>query len=165
MSSDPCPLCGARVGGRQACQEIFNELQGKAWNSPLRGSVHNLVVDTYAMQHSEEYGRSVKSFVAHLTGLCCGIEAGGDQELYWHIPRWLDGRVDLPRPGDLQPRGAMTIVDVRHPDREEEYPRLVHRWADDVWQAYASLQGTAREWLNAARAHRAQSLAHRGHKH
>lgn len=147
-------MCGARAGGRQGCQEIFNELSAQSWTNPLRGSVHNLLVDSYAMQHSEEYGRSVKSFVAHLTGLCCGIEATGDRDLYWAIPRWLDGHVDLARPADLPSRGSLTIADVRSPAREEEYPELVRRWANDVWQAYAGLHGTAREWLNAVRAHR-----------
>ena len=154
---ESCPLCGAPVGGRQACQDIFNELSARAWSTPGRGSVHNLVVDTYAMQHSEEYGRSVKSFVAHLTALCCGVEAAGDGGLYWQIPRWLDGHVDLARPHDLPHRGSMTIADVRNPAREEEYPELVRRWASDVWQAYGSLHGTAREWLEAVRAHRGQT--------
>jgi hypothetical protein len=156
-------LCGARVGGRQACQEIFNELSAQAWSSPARGSVHNLVVDAYAMQHSEEYGRSVKSYIAHLTALCCGVEAAGDRELYWQIPRWLDGRVDLVRPQDLPDRGSLTIADVRNPAREEEYPELVRRWASDVWQAYAVLHETARQWLNEARAHRVHASPHRRH--
>ena len=158
VSQESCPLCRARVAGRQACQDIFDELSARAWSTPGRGSVHNLVVDTYAMQHSEEYGRSAKSFVAHLTGLCCGVEARGDTELYWQIPRWLDGRVDLARPQDLPHRGAMTIADVRNPAREEEYPELVRRWANDVWQAYGSLHNTARQWLDAVRAHRIQAV-------
>jgi len=161
MSSDPCPLCGAPAGGRQACQEIFNELSALAWSTSARGSVHNLVVDAYAMQHSEEYGRSAKSFVAHLTGLCCGVEADGNTELYWQIPRWLDGRVDLVRPHDPPDRGSMTIADLRNPAREEEYPELVLRWANDVWQACASLHDTAREWLDAVRAHRNQAAGRR----
>ena len=161
MSSEPCPSCGAPVGGRQPCQEIFNELSALAWSTPARGSVHNLVVDTYAMQHSEEYGRSAKSFVAHLTGLCCGVEAPGDTELYWQIPRLLDGRVDLVRPDDLPDRGSMTIADVRNPAREEEYPELVRRWANDVWHANASLNGMARQWLDAVRTHRNQAAGRR----
>src|SRR5262245_28744625 len=158
MNVELCRSCGAPVGGRQPCQDIFNELSARAWSTPGRASVHNLVVDTYAMQHSEEYGRSVKSFVAHLTGLCCGLESPGDSALYWQIPRWLDGHVDLTRPHDLPHRGSMTIADVRNPAREADYPGLVRRWASDVWQAYGSLHGTARQWLAAARAHLTQTV-------
>ncbi len=35
---------------------------------------HRIVVDVYALQHPERYGRSAKSFAAHLTGLCAWIE-------------------------------------------------------------------------------------------
>ena len=150
-ADEPCPSCGARLGGRQGCQEAFEHLSAEAWSSPVRAAVHNLVVDTYAMQHSEEYGRSAKSYVAHLTALCCNIEAPGNQALYWAIPRWLDGSVNLERPHDRSFRGAMTVADVHKSQREEEYPELVRRWAKDVWQAYAPQQGVARQWLEAVR--------------
>jgi Family of unknown function (DUF5946) len=162
VSDEPCPSCGARVGGRQACQEIFNELSALAWSSPARASVHNLVVDAYAMQHSEEYGRSVKSCVAHLTALCCGIEAAGDTELYWQIPRWLDGHVNFVRPPDLRNRGSITVADVWRPAGEEEYPQLVRRWAENVWHACSSVQGQARQWLDAVRAHRHGAVRKKG---
>jgi hypothetical protein len=90
--------------------------------------MHNLAVDAYAMQHSEEYGRSAKSFVAHLVGLCCGVEAPGDRELYWAIPRWLDGPARLTRPVDIHHRGGMTIDNVRRPPEEADYPELVRKW-------------------------------------
>ena len=93
------------------------------------------------MQHSEEYGRSVKSYVAHLTALCCWVKAPDDKELYWKILRWLDGPIDLARPRDLSCRGSVTIADVRNPAREEEYPDLVRRWANDVWLLDKRLDG------------------------
>lgn len=119
--------------------------------------MHNLVVDTYAMQHPEEYGRSAKSYVAHLTALCCSMEAAGNTALYWTIPRWLDGRSTLERPHDLPFRGSITVADVHNPEREEEYPELVRRWAMDVWQAYAAYHGMARDWLEAVRLHASQT--------
>ena len=70
----------------------------KVVTSPMRGSVHNQVVDTYAMQHPEEYGRSAKSYAAHLLGLCCAVEHAGDQKLYWSIARWLDGARAIDKP-------------------------------------------------------------------
>ena len=124
----------------------------KAWDSPVRGSVHNMVVDSYAMQHTEEYGRSAKSYLAHLLGLCCGVESPTDQALYWAIPRWLDGPARITRPPDLRDRGQMTIDDVREPASDAEYSEMVREWARDVWTAYADQHASARQWLSAVRA-------------
>ena len=146
-----CPSCGARIGGRSACQAVFDELVAKAWESPGRAAVHNLLVDAYAMQHTEEYGQSAKSFVAHLVGLCCGVEASAERELYWGIPRWLDGPARVTRPADINSRGKTTIDDVREPASEADYPELVRKWACDVWTAYAGQHAMAREWLATVR--------------
>src|SRR4249920_1207146 len=105
---EPCPGCGARLGGRAACQAVFDRLSAEAWTSPGRGSVHNLVVDTYAMQHPEAYGKSPKSYAAHLTALCASLESPGDAQLYWAIPRWLDGAVAVDKPPLLAHRGSLT---------------------------------------------------------
>ena len=148
----PCPSCGARLGGREGCQSVFDQLSAEAWSSPVRGAAHNLVVDTYAMQHPEEYGRSPKSYAAHLTALCCGVEHPGDQKLYWAIARWLDGPVAVEKPPLIARRGVLTIADVHTPAREEDYADLVRRWAGDVWAAYTDQQKLARAWLDAVRA-------------
>lgn len=103
------------------------------------------------MQHTEEYGRSAKSFIAHLLGLCCGVETPGERELYWAIPRWLDGPRQFTRPKDIQLRGDTTIADVRQPEREAVYPDLVRTWASSVWNAYADQHVMVREWLAAVR--------------
>ncbi|GAC1654933.1 MAG: hypothetical protein NVS4B8_30120 [Herpetosiphon sp.] len=41
-------------------------------------AVRNCAFDAYCMQHIEPYCHSAKSYAAHLTRLCCGIEYGGD---------------------------------------------------------------------------------------
>jgi hypothetical protein len=151
MNAEPCPSCGARVGGRSGCQAAFDELLPRAWEDPARASVHNLVVDAYAMQHVEEYGRSAKSYVMHLTGLCCALEAAGDPRLYWAIPRWLDGPARVARPENLDSRGRLTVLDVLHPEHDETYPDLVRRWAREVWGAYSPQQALARAWLDSVR--------------
>jgi hypothetical protein len=105
------------------------------------------------MQHSEDYGRSAKSFIAHLTALCCGVEAPDDRQLYLAIPRWLDGAVDVARPDDIPARGRLTVLDVQAAAPEDDYPDLVRRWAQEVWMAYAAHHAKARDWLNTARSH------------
>jgi len=149
----PCPSCGARLGGREGCQSAFDQLSAEAWTSPGRGALHNLVVDTYAMQHVEEYGRSPKSYAAHLTALCCGVEHAADQKLYWAISRWLDGSAAVGKPPLITRRGGLTIADVYAAAREDAYADLVRRWAREVWAAYADQQKLARTWLDAVRAH------------
>jgi hypothetical protein len=149
----PCPSCGARLGGRAGCQSAFDQLSADAWASPIRGAVQNLVVDTYAMQHVEEYGRSPKSYAAHLTALCCGVEHARDQKLYWAISRWLDGPAAVEKPPLITRRGGLTIADVYAAAREAEYADLVRRWAREVWAAYADQQKLGRTWLDAVRAH------------
>lgn len=148
----PCPSCGARLGGREGCQSAFDQLSAQAWSSPLRGAAHNLVVDTYAMQHPDEYGRSAKSYAAHLTALCCGIEHAGDQKLYWAIARWLDGPAVLEKPPVLARRGSLTIADVFVTASDDAYADLVRRWGGAVWVAYAGQQKLARTWLDGVRA-------------
>lgn len=153
MSEDPCPSCGAPLGGRAGCQAAFDDLSARAWTSPVRGGLHNLVVDSYAMQHPEEYGLSAKSYVAHLTGLCCGVERPGDRTLYWKIPQSLDGSSSVQKPPLLGDRGRTTIA---APARaaDEGYERAVRGWAADVWAAYVSQHTFAREWLAKCRSGR-----------
>ena len=109
------------------------------------------------MQHPEEYGRSAKSYVAHLTALGCGIEHPGDQMLYWAIPRWLDGPATIAKPALITARGSMTIADVRRPEDDVAYPQRVREWAADVWAAYADQQRLARQWLADVRARARQT--------
>ena len=131
---------------------MFERLQAKSWESPVRATVHNLAVDAYSMQHPDDYCKSVKSYVTHLTALCCALEAAGDPNLYWGIPRWLDGPTHLQRPDNIMFRGSMTIADVAGIS-DEDYPEAVRTWARAVWAAYQGQQESARQWLQEVRRH------------
>lgn len=77
------------------------------------------------MQHPDRYGRSAKSFTAHLTGLCAWLESEGDaQTVNVAVQRWLSGPSPI---GDA-----------------------VGRWARATWGAYAPLHAKAREWIGMA---------------
>jgi hypothetical protein len=149
-----CPSCGAPVGGREGCQSQFEVLSARAWESPLRASMHNMVVDAYALQHPHEYCVSAKSYAAHLTGLCCGLEHPGDRKLYWQIARWLDGPARIEKPPVPETRGRKNIASVADVG-DERYQAAVRQWAASVWAAYESQQYLARTWL-------ADVLRHRG---
>ena len=151
---DPCPACGAPLGGRAGCQAAFDELSAASWTSPARGAMHNMLVDAYAMQHPEEYRRSAKSYIRHLTALGCLLEHPGDERLYWARPTRGEPSAAPPlpsKPALLEARGALTVADVRGVRDDLEYQRVVRVWAASVWAAYAPQHALAHDYLAAVR--------------
>ena len=102
------------------------------------------------MQHPERYCRSAKSYAAHLTRLCCGLERGGDPWLYGAIQKWLNGAVASEKPEAPSDRGRITVADLRAARNAEEHTRLAHDWATSVWEAYTAQHDMARNWIQAA---------------
>jgi predicted amidophosphoribosyltransferase len=151
IEQDRCPDCGALVrGGRAGCQALWDEIASQAYQNLERASVHNLAFDSYCMQHPETYCRSAKSYAAHLTRLCCGLEHDGDPALHAAIQKWLNGNVPLAKPEVLSSRGTLTITHVATARDSQEYRERVRAWAEDVWAAYARQHDMARTWLKAA---------------
>lgn len=149
----PCPSCGAPLGGRAGCQRVFDELIATAWQDRTRGSVHNLAVDAYSMQHAEEYGRSAKSYYQHLTALCCGVEHPGDTQLYWSIAPSFEHTPPPAKPPLFGERGSITIADVAA-SAGPDYASRVRDWAVEVWRAYGSQHVLAHERLAIAQRNR-----------
>ncbi|MFQ5595634.1 MAG: DUF5946 family protein [Anaerolineae bacterium] len=146
-----CPDCGAPAsGGRAGCQALFDELAAQAFTDLRYAPVYMLAFDTYCMQHPNTYCRSAKSYAAHLTRLCCGLEHTGSPEIYAAIQRWLSGTVDIEKPATLSHRGSMTVADMRAARNVEDHKRLVRDWARSVWEAYAPQHEIARNWIEAA---------------
>ena len=143
----PCPACGAPVaGGRAGCQAVYDSLSV----SGGLGTLRDLAFDAYCMQHPDTYCRSAKSYAAHLTRLCCGIEHGGEPKVYRAIQSWLNGAVPLVKPPVLAQRGAKTIADLQAAGSPADAAGLARAWAEDVWQAYASQHDLARGWIQLA---------------
>jgi hypothetical protein len=151
LTPDPCPSCGAPLGGRAGCQAAFDELSARSWTSPGRGVMHNMLVDAYAMQHPEQYGISAKSYIRHLSALACLIEHPHDDKLYWMMPTETRGPAIPDKPPLLKLRGNITIADVIGIDDDREYQAAMHHWAENVWAAYAPQHGLARAYLSALR--------------
>jgi predicted amidophosphoribosyltransferase len=86
------------VGGRDGCQAVFDELTARAYADVAYASVRDLAFDAYCMQHLDSYCRSAKSYAAHLTRLCCGLEYQGDPKVYEAIQKWLNGAVKIEKP-------------------------------------------------------------------
>jgi len=148
---DVCAACGLVVaGGSEGCHALFQELLARDFGDYRYGRVHRLMVDAYAVQHAESYGRSAKSFAAHLGGLCCHFEHPGDPEALPALQRWLNGRVPLERPEPPRLRGAVTVAVAHAATDPEAYALAVERWARSAWEAFGELHDTARAYVATA---------------
>ncbi|HTP07527.1 MAG TPA: DUF5946 family protein [Anaerolineae bacterium] len=150
-SAEKCPACGAVVtGGRDGCQAVFDQLTAHAYADLAYASVRDLAFDTYCMQHLETYCRSAKSYAAHLTRLCCGLEYAGNPRVYEAIQHWLNGTAKVEKPQVLGDLGSLTVMNVRDAPTAKEYIRVVRAWAANVWEAYRSQHDFARTWIETA---------------
>jgi hypothetical protein len=144
-----CPDCGARVkNGRTGCQALWDEL------IHVQGINHPAGFDAYCMQHLERYCASAKSYAAHLTRLCCGLEYDADPRVYGAIQRWLNGRREIEKPDLLSNLGELTIADVAAGKTVEEQTRLMAAWVQNVWAAYAAQHELAHAWIQQALAYK-----------
>jgi hypothetical protein len=152
LVNSQCSECGALVPAEfQSCDAfMLSFLIGP------RGSAappSRLLIDSFGMQHPKRACKSAKSYAAHFTGLCCGIEYGGSQHVYAALQRWLDGpaeRIGLVRPEEPAYRGRLTLRHVYDVDVEASFHARLHEWAADVWDAYAPQHEIARRWIAAA---------------
>ena len=146
-----CPGCGLEsTGGAAGCQSRFHELTARDFSDYRYGRFHRMAVDTYCVQHPEQYCVSAKSLVAHLGGLYCAFEQGADPEIYRALQRLLNGKPALEKPALPSSRGEVTIADVLSAPDPDSYGREVKRWARSVWDAHAPVHPFVRRWLQDA---------------
>ena len=145
-----CPGCGLRMpaSDRAAyqgyyntspeCWDVYTEVLGSEYsNSVLFGQVHQLTVDTYAVQHGGGTHPD-KSIAIHLGGLHLALERGMAPP---SVPRLL-GRLAVaveawphfPPPAE---GGTLTVWDVALSDSVEAHIKIVREWAEGVWRAWS----------------------------
>jgi hypothetical protein len=153
MSIEFCHGCGWEVsGGFAGCKSRFEQYIARDFEDVLYGRTHRLLVDTYCLQHPDEYCASAKSFAAHLAGICWILEEGASPAVGPHeLHRWLNGEARIQRPEAPGNRGKLTIGDLPSTASASEWQEHVHEWARSTWQAYASLHQLAHEWIGLAR--------------
>jgi hypothetical protein len=141
------------VPGLDGCRALFDELLAREFGDYRYARSHRLMVDTYALQHPEQYMRSAKSFVAHLTGMCAAMETEDAASINRSVQQWLNGPRQIERPADIPPgeRGELTITYVHDTSDPGEYLRRIQEWARSTWSAWASHHALAREWIALAR--------------
>ena len=144
-----CEACGAALLGFSDCRAMFDELLAREFGDYRYARLHRLTVDTYALQHPEQYMRSAKSFVAHLTGICAAMETDRAAEINRSVQQWLNGAKSLERPLDVPPgkRGTITVVYAHAATEPQEYLKRVQEWAGSAWTAWASHHEIARRWV------------------
>ncbi|HJW48954.1 MAG TPA: DUF5946 family protein [Candidatus Limnocylindria bacterium] len=147
--SEACPSCGlADAGGTEGCQRLFESIGLREYEDMRFARYHRIVVDVYAMQHPDWYGRSAKSFAAHLTGLCAWIEnEAAAQSVNASVQRWLSGPSPVARPPLPPSYGSLTIRELVEAKDPVRYGEVLRRWATSTWNAYGSLHVTARAWI------------------
>jgi uncharacterized protein DUF5946 len=153
VSASRCDECGAPVAGVDGCRSLFDELLAREFGDYRFARLHRLMVDTYALQHPEQYMRSAKSFAAHLTGMCAAMETDEPAVINQSVQQWLNGPKKIDRPADIPAgrRGNLTICYVHDTTEPDEYLRRIQEWARSTWAAWASHHALAREWIALAK--------------
>ena len=155
-SQEPCSGCGY-PGGRQACQDLFNDValrvRALAWTGSL--STWRLMHDVYCIQHEEDFCGRWRGLIAHLGGVCWALEFNGSERGYRALQKFIE-REEFkdepypPSPGIPASRGEYTAASLKDLDQPVLLTDGVDRWARSAWMAYAPLQPLAREWIKLA---------------
>ena len=144
----PCPGCGLEMPRGSAtydgyfnaspeCWSVFGEvLAAEFQNAVLSGQVHQLTVDTYAVQHAGG-PHPDKSVCVHLMGLHLALEQGiAAVEVSRRLQRLASGTTTWPHFAPPVVRGPRTVLDVATADSAEDHARRVGEWAAEVWAAW-----------------------------
>lgn len=109
---------------------------------------HQLVVDTYAVQHPDgDDPRAIQSVGIHLMTLCLFLERGTNPSLGTRLHRRM---VERPVFHQLEPPASRGRITMDVPlDADPKVARgAAYRWADDVWTAWADHHSTVRDWVD-----------------
>jgi hypothetical protein len=156
-----CPGCGtlfptsegpthAYIGASAGCWAVFGEVVAREYSDFRYGAIHQLTVDTYAVQHPGEPSRRARQSVAlHLISLYLQLERGyGPERARDALKRAADSGKDyawLDSPARI---GELSILDVYKAKSPEEHSQLVEEWARSVWKSWSLHRDTIQEWAN-----------------
>lgn len=138
------------VGSAPGCWLLYTEVLAREYGDYRYAPVHQLSVDTYAVQHpGVPERRAAQSVAVHLVGLCLMLERGrGAAEL----PRLRQSLASRKRVFPwLKPPpsvGDLTIVDIHGAETPETHRDLVARWAASAWQAWSVHHAQVHAWAD-----------------
>lgn len=162
MSETACPGCGLvmpenttlsthrYINASPECWNVYTEvLEAEYSNAVLFGKVHQITVDTYAVQHAGGQHPD-KSIAVHLSGLLLVLDRGlrptavapNLQRLATKVRTW---------PHFAQPSivSSITVFDVAISESVEQHISTVRDWSDAVWKAWTPHHDAIAEFVDA----------------
>jgi len=145
-----CPGCGLTLPASDGafyegyyntspeCWTVYTGVLATEYGNPAQvWQVHQLTVDTYALQHAGG-GHPDKSIGVHLAGLYLVFERGLPptrvapqiQRLASRVQRW-------PRFAPPASTGSLTVKDVAQSGSPTAHAERVREWARTVWDAWS----------------------------
>ena len=158
-----CPGCGLRLPEADgpthpymtssvACWDTYTYLLAAQYGDAGRMGLHQLVVDSYAVQHpgSTQDPRAVQSVGIHLMTLCLFLDHGTDPALGTTLHKRMVERPTFhPLPAPTT-RGELTCADVPLSAPAEQIRRATFDWARSAWSAWSEHHATVHGWLTIA---------------
>jgi hypothetical protein len=116
------------------CWSVYTEVLAKEYsNAVLFGQVHQMTVDTYAVQHAGARHPD-KSVAVHLVGLHLMLLEGVRPPFVPPLLQQLASRTRTwPHFDPPADRGALTVFDVA---TASDHAAVVRAWAKQVWNAW-----------------------------
>ncbi|HSE42037.1 MAG TPA: DUF5946 family protein [Acidobacteriota bacterium] len=138
MPKRPSSLYDGYFNTSPECWAVFTEvLEAEYSNAFLFGRVHQLSVDTYAVQHAGG-SHPDKSIDVHLCGLYLVLQKQMQPTSVHPFLRELVARVQQwPHFSPPHLKTAITVFDVAMASNTEEHIQKVREWADVVWRAWS----------------------------
>ncbi len=151
MRKSICPGCGLELeldnqamdddyNASRDCRQLFDELSAFTLSRDV-DFIHQLVVDTYAAQHSGLKLKPIGTAFA-IIGLYLTFERGytGKQVQRAHM---ILGKVHRQWPRVNPPKGkaALTVLDVVRGLTEENYKERINAWGKSVWLLWSPEHG------------------------
>jgi Family of unknown function (DUF5946) len=158
-TTEQCPGCGVvlplgsvtphrYMTASAACWAGYGELLAAQFAQPSRMDFHQLVVDSYAVQHpGGVLAQQVQSVGIHLMTLALFIEDGTNPALGTRLHREMVSRPVfhyLPPPSS---RGELTYADVPSGGPVNEARSAAYAWAGSTWSAWGEHHSTVDAWL------------------
>ena len=147
-----CPGCDLRMPARSVtttsrgyynvsdeCWDLYTEVLATEYsNAFLFGQVHQMTVDSYAVQHAGG-PHPDKSLDVHLFGLYLALEKGIRSPYIPPLLQRLVAAVEVwPHYEPPAERAAITVFDVALCDSTEDHIRVVKAWSQVVWQSWSA---------------------------
>lgn len=134
------------------CWQRYGELLAAQYSDPERMMFHQLVVDTYAVQHpGGDDPRAVRSVGIHLMTLCLFLERDVDPALGTKLHRRMVARPVFHRLTAPACRGRWTVLHVPIDGDASTARTGAFEWARDVWAAWSVHHPTVRRWIDESR--------------